>query len=80
MKTVSLAEAKRKLPETVARRDEPIGSLKVRAVMRAPVTEQGHHDACRALIQMAKKTRTVKTKAKGITAEVRRLRDLGELS
>lgn len=59
-------------------RAEPKLSVKVRAVRSTGSSEKRHHAACAGLLALAAKTPTVKTASKGITAELRRLRDRGD--
>lgn len=86
MKTVSLTEAKRTLPEllqagepvTVTRRGEPIGTLNVRFVVRTGAGMVAGRKAARELLAMAKRAPITANAADTGTAELRRMRDRGE--
>jgi len=51
----------------------------LRVIMKDNTTPERRAASARRLVEMARAKPTVKTAAKGITAELRRLRDRGEL-
>ena len=53
--------------------------LSLRVILKDSTTPERRAAAARRLVEMARAKPTVKTAAKGITAELRRLRNRGEL-
>jgi antitoxin (DNA-binding transcriptional repressor) of toxin-antitoxin stability system len=87
MKTLSITDAKHRLaellqsaePVVVTRRGNPIGTLNLRALWRNETTTRRHRLACRRLIALAESAPIVDDPEQGITSELRRLRDSGEI-
>lgn len=87
MKTISITEAKRRLPEllqsaepvTVTRHGDPIGTVKVRAVMRREVSAEQRAIAAARLIKRAEATASVADEDQGGVADLRRMRQRGDL-
>lgn len=86
MKTISLTEAKRQLPEllqssepvTVTRRGEPIGTLSAHITVRSANSRATHRKAARGLLAISARAPVTDREADTGTAELRRMRDRGE--
>lgn len=87
MKTLPISHVKRNLAavltagETVAvtRRGQELAVVGVRVIAKPTTTLEQRQAAGRRLIEMARAKPTVRNASKGITAELRRARDRGEI-